>query len=363
MAAPSAAMSVAIGLTLIACPMGFDAEFRMFGQVTLPSRLSPETGMPSSALSWPTARNGNSGKGSRQKASSPDKCCPLTVTAFAHSRGRAQRPTGSMRNSSPLLCLPTRSGTPVSFRKTAISQSPDLDMGPTGRKAQTFPAEVRAHQKLGAAAMSDDIDPKLEARLDILIKELEDRITRTITSDDILAGTAIVLRAIPRFDPVASTMMIAEMPGRGAITGEEAAALAGLAPIAHDSGNFAGNRPLLAGVAPRPATRDVPGGMGRFGSQPDIESLLGTPAKSRKPHKAIITAITRKLVNLAKAFCRTRQKCVPAPPSQIPLPVARCQIGWHDRTDCCGLGTSALRRRILPLRSGACALVPVGRPA
>ena len=99
--------------------------------------------------------------------------------------------------------------------------------------------------------MSDDIDPKLEARLDILIKDLEDRITRTITSDDILAGTAIVLRAIPGFDPVASTMLIAEMPGRGAITDEEAAAPAGLAPIVHDSGNFVGNRPLLAGVAPR----------------------------------------------------------------------------------------------------------------
>nr|WP_162623920.1 hypothetical protein [Paracoccus saliphilus] len=45
--------------------------------------------------------------------------------------------------------------------------------------------------------MSEHIDTELRQRIDSLIKELEDRITRAIASDDRLPETAIVLRSIP----------------------------------------------------------------------------------------------------------------------------------------------------------------------
>ncbi|TGD41245.1 IS110 family transposase [Pseudotabrizicola sediminis] len=45
---------------------------------------------------------------------------------------------------------------------------------------------------------------------------------------------------IPGIGPVASSMLVAEMPEIGTITGEEAAALTGLAPVAHDSGTLRG---------------------------------------------------------------------------------------------------------------------------
>lgn len=44
--------------------------------------------------------------------------------------------------------------------------------------------QIRAHQKFGTAAMFDDIDAELKARLDILIKEREERIGTTMSSDD-----------------------------------------------------------------------------------------------------------------------------------------------------------------------------------
>ena len=47
--------------------------------------------------------------------------------------------------------------------------------------------------------------------------------------------------------PVASAMLIAEMPEIGTITGEEAAALTGLAPVAHDSGTLRGKRAIARG--------------------------------------------------------------------------------------------------------------------
>lgn len=49
------------------------------------------------------------------------------------------------------------------------------------------------------------------------------------------------------FSIVASTALIAEMPELGAITGEEDVALAGLAPVAHDSGTLRGKRAIAGG--------------------------------------------------------------------------------------------------------------------
>ncbi|MEN5300503.1 transposase, partial [Brucella sp. TWI559] len=95
-------------------------------------------------------------------------------------------------------------------------------------------AQIRAHQKLGTAEMFDSIDAELKVRLDSLIRELEDRIVAAISSDDLLSETVGVLRSIPGIGPVASTMLVAEMPELGTITGEQAAALVGLAPVAHD---------------------------------------------------------------------------------------------------------------------------------
>ncbi|WP_290687328.1 MULTISPECIES: transposase [unclassified Haematobacter] len=95
--------------------------------------------------------------------------------------------------------------------------------------------------------MFEDVDTELKQRIDSLIKELEDRIIRAIVSDDHLSEMATVLRSITEIGPVASTMLIAEMPEIGTITGEEAAALAGLAPVAHDSGTLRGKRAIAGG--------------------------------------------------------------------------------------------------------------------
>lgn len=95
--------------------------------------------------------------------------------------------------------------------------------------------------------MFEDIDTELKHRIDGMIKELVDRITRAIASDDRLSETAGILRSIPGIGPVASTMLIAEMPEIGTITGEQAVALTGLEPVAHDSGTFSGKQAIAGG--------------------------------------------------------------------------------------------------------------------
>jgi transposase len=174
-------------------------------------------------------------------------------------------------------------------------------------------AQIRAHQKLGTAEMFADIDTELRARLDMRIRELEERISATVSSDETLAETAAVLRSIPGIGPVASTILIAEMPELGAINGEQAASLAGLASVAHDSGTLRGKRAIAGG---RRVLRHVMfrAALVAAHHNPTLRQFTEHLRKSGKPYKAIITAVARKLVTMANALCRSRQKWSPAAP-------------------------------------------------
>lgn len=155
--------------------------------------------------------------------------------------------------------------------------------------------------------MFEDVDTELKQRIDNLIKELEDRITRAIASDDHLSEMAIVLRSIAGIGPVASTALIAEIPDISTITGEEAAALTGLAPVAHDTGTLRGKRAIAGG---RRALRHVilRADLVAAHYNPSLKSFADHLRKAGKPHKLIITAVARKLVTIGNALCKSRQK-------------------------------------------------------
>jgi len=84
--------------------------------------------------------------------------------------------------------------------------------------------------------MFETMDKALKESLDHQIAQLEAQTEQTIATDQSLANTADILRFVPSIGPMANTMRIAELPELRHITGEQAATLTGLAPIAHDSG-------------------------------------------------------------------------------------------------------------------------------
>ena len=135
---------------------------------------------------------------------------------------------------------------------------------------------------------------------------LEKQIEQTIASDDTLATTAGILRSVPGIGPVASTMLIAEMPELGLISGEQAAALTGLAPIAHDSGALRGRRAVGGG---RRLLRHVMLQAALVASHhnPVLKSFGDRLRTAGKPHKVVITAVARKLVTIVNALCKSRQ--------------------------------------------------------
>ena len=223
-------------------------------------------------------------RGTRAKTDRIDAELIACFFAFRLEAGRSL-PTEKLRN---LRALTSKRAQLVEMRKRLLAQ-------------------FRAHQKLGTAAMFEDIDTELKKRFNILIKELEDRITRAIASDDHLSEMATVFRSIPGIGPVASTMLIAEMPEIGTITGEEAAALTGLAPVAHDSGTLRGKQAIAGG---RRALRHVmfQAALVAAHHNPSLRSFADRLRKAGKPHKAIITAVAKKLGTIANALCKSRQK-------------------------------------------------------
>ena len=82
--------------------------------------------------------------------------------------------------------------------------------------------------------------------LDSQVAGLETQIEQIIATDESLNRTAGILRSVPGTGPVVSTMLITDMLELGQITGQQAAALTGLAPFAHDHGAMRGKRAIAS---------------------------------------------------------------------------------------------------------------------
>lgn len=160
--------------------------------------------------------------------------------------------------------------------------------------------------------MFEAMDGQLKALLDNQIAELEGQIEQIIATDESLATTADILRSTPGIGPVASTMLIAEMPELGQISGAQAAALTGLAPIAHDSGAMRGQRAIGGG---RRLLRHVMFQAALVASHhnPVLKSFADRLRAAGKPHKVSIVAVARKLVTIVNALCKSQQKWTSKP--------------------------------------------------
>lgn len=117
---------------------------------------------------------------------------------------------------------------------------------------------------------------------------------------------ASILRSVPGIGLVANSMLIAEMPELGQVTGEQAAALTGLAPVAHDSGAMlrkrviAGGRRLLRHLMFQTAL--VTGHHNQV-----LKHLADRLHTAGKPRKVVVIAVARKLATIVNAICKSRQ--------------------------------------------------------
>jgi transposase len=79
------------------------------------------------------------------------------------------------------------------------------------------------------------------------IDKIEKQITDLIDSDDYWSGLAQRLQSVPGIGPATTSVLLAELPELGQLNRQEIAALAGVAPYHHDSGQRRGKRAIYGG--------------------------------------------------------------------------------------------------------------------
>ncbi|TGN51935.1 IS110 family transposase, partial [Paracoccus liaowanqingii] len=113
-----------------------------------------------------------------------------------------------------------------------------------------------------------------------------------------------LLRSIPGIGPVSAAMLVAEMSELGRMTAGEAAAMAGLAPVPHDSGAMRDRRAIAGG---RRALRQVlfQAALAAACHNPALKPLAKRLKERGKPHKVVIIAMSRRLLTIANAILKT----------------------------------------------------------
>jgi transposase len=166
------------------------------------------------------------------------------------------------------------------------------------RASAATAAVVRSHDAVLAC---------LDQQLGVVEAELEAAVR---ASPAWRAGEEL-LRGVPGIGPVVSRTLLAELPELGTLTGRQAAALAGLAPYADDSGRRRGARHIRGGrAAPRCALYQAALSARRH--NPALRRFADRLAGRGKAAKLILVAVARKLVVIVNAMLRDGKPWDPA---------------------------------------------------
>lgn len=136
---------------------------------------------------------------------------------------------------------------------------------------------------------------------------IEAEITARIKADPELARRFDILVSMPGVSTVTAFALIIDMPELGTLDNGQAASLAGLAPVARQSGNWTGRAYIRGGRANVRQALYMPALVAmRF--NPDLKAKYDKLKAAGKASKVAITAIMRKLVVLANALIRDDRK-------------------------------------------------------
>jgi transposase len=145
------------------------------------------------------------------------------------------------------------------------------------------------------------------------ITAIDAAILALIKTDPALAARFAILSSIPGIAAVTAAMLITEMPELGRLDPKQAASLAGLAPIARQSGRWKGKSFVQGGRAHVRQALYMPALVAmRF--NPDLKAKYDQLIAAGKAPKQAITAIMRKLIILANAILKAGRNWQPKLP-------------------------------------------------
>lgn len=191
------------------------------------------------------------------------------------------------------------SPTPVPAKSLAELQ--ELVLARQAAKAE----ETALKNRIGAAE-SRVLKGLLEAQLKAqarLLERLEAAIAALVAKNDGLKRRCEILASIKGVGPIAAITLAACLPELGRLSGKQIAALAGVAPMACESGNMKGLRRIKGG---RPYVRTalyMPA-VAASRCNPDLKAFFRRLLEAGKAAKLALTAVMRKLLLLANTLVR-----------------------------------------------------------
>jgi transposase len=166
----------------------------------------------------------------------------------------------------------------------------DMLTAERNRLAQAVPAvrrDVQAHIRW------------LERRLGDLDRDLD----ALIQHSAVWRAKDNLLRSVPGVGPVVSRTLLGALPELGALTHKQIAALAGVAPMARDSGLWRGRRRITGGRAAVRATLYM-AALVATRHNPTIRGFYQRLLAAGKPKKVALTACMHKLLTILNAMVR-----------------------------------------------------------
>lgn len=191
-------------------------------------------------------------------------------------------------------------------------QAPSLDrvqVADLSRRRDQL-VQMRKQERTRLAAVADPCSrasiEKHITWLDHEIAELDREIRSAIMASEEISEQVELLTSIPGIGTVAATILIAQMPELGQSPRRAIAALAGLAPINHDSGTFRGHRRIRGG---RKRVREAlyMAALSASRSSSPFAAFYQKRLANQQLKKPAIIALARKILTVANAVIRDRR--------------------------------------------------------
>lgn len=168
-------------------------------------------------------------------------------------------------------------------------------------------AGMRASEK---TRLSQELTPRVRRDVEAHIRWLSERIDEVdreiaaqVRSSPAWREKDDLLRGVPGVGPVVSSTLLAELPELGRLTRNQVAALAGVAPMADQSGVKDGPRRIQGGRAPvRTVLYQAALSARRW--NPPLREFADRLEAAGKPKKVVLIAVARKLLITVNAMLR-----------------------------------------------------------
>jgi transposase len=137
------------------------------------------------------------------------------------------------------------------------------------------------------------------------LKLIDDELDQLIKASPLWREKEDLLRSFKGIGPVSARTLLAEMPELGALNRKQIASLAGVAPIARESGAWRGRRSIFGGRGQVRAVLYM-ATVAAIRANPVIKAFYQRLRAAGKPAKVAIVACMRKILTILNAMVRTR---------------------------------------------------------